>query len=59
TSMFTTTFDLDELTRYWEIIALLEETSVSTMAKDYLAIMSTSVPYEQLFSLAELTVTKS
>ncbi|CAG8506595.1 5939_t:CDS:2 [Dentiscutata heterogama] len=73
TSMLTTTSDLDELTRYWEIIAPPEETSVcdwwkanqrafpnlATMAKDYLAIMSTSVPCEQLFSLAGLTVTKS
>ncbi|CAG8591450.1 17949_t:CDS:1 [Cetraspora pellucida] len=73
TSMLTTTSDLDELTRYWEIIAPSEETSVcnwwkanqraflnlATMAKDYLAIMSTSVSCEQLFSLAGLTVTKS
>ncbi|CAG8451817.1 613_t:CDS:2 [Dentiscutata erythropus] len=59
TSMLTTTSDLDKLTRYWEIIAPPEKTSVSTMAKDYLAIMSTSVPCEQLFSLARLTVTKS
>ncbi|CAG8583299.1 20434_t:CDS:2, partial [Racocetra persica] len=61
-----------ELTQYWEIIAPPEETSVcdwwkanqiaflnlATMVKDYLAIMSTSIPCEQLFSLARLTVTK-
>lgn len=65
--------DSDELIRYWETISPPEEIFVcdwwkanqaafpnlAIMAKNYLAIMSTSVPCEQLFSLAGLTVTKT
>ena len=63
----------DEISSYWNLacasdnIAPLEwwkahETEYPTLlklAQDFLSIMATSVPYEQLFSIAELVITKS